>query len=60
MGELTQLFNLILSSITTILVVFMMFCIIFVYRTIQMWKPVINNTISIMNRGSGGTGANVK
>jgi hypothetical protein len=43
-----QLFTLILSSLTTIMVIFMMFCIIFVYQTVQKWQSDVDRIISIM------------
>lgn len=44
-----MLFTLILSSVTTVMVIFIMFCIIFVYRTIQKWRPMVDKVISVLD-----------
>jgi hypothetical protein len=47
-GCLLQLLHLVLSAITTVIVIFMMFCIIFVYRNIQKWRPLVDQVMDVM------------
>lgn len=42
------LLNLVLTCITTIVAVFMMFCMMFVYRSIQNWRPLVNQSLEIL------------